>query len=135
MAELGTRTERTDTTLTKIISADVLFGFNEAVLSDDADGELRSIADAIQSGGSSDVSVTGHTDSKGSHEFNQTLSVRRAWAVVEWLRTSGGLGDIRYSVSGEGETDPVADNENADGSDNEEGRRRNRRVEVRIEKP
>jgi OOP family OmpA-OmpF porin len=69
--------------------------------------------------------INGHTDSIGSVEYNLGLSKRRAESVATYLQQRGvNLGD-RFSVNGFGKSQPIADNST------EEGRARNRRVEIR----
>ncbi|MDD9894037.1 MAG: OmpA family protein, partial [Gammaproteobacteria bacterium] len=64
--------------------------------------------------------------------YNLNLSTLRAKAVKEYLGSKG-VSAHRLSFKGYGESDPIADNQNADGSDNPEGRARNRRVELRAQ--
>jgi outer membrane protein OmpA-like peptidoglycan-associated protein len=71
------------------------------------------------------IDVYGHTDSTGSDAFNQTLSENRARTVANYLSIQGVSG-ARVRSQGLGETMPVADNAT------DEGRRRNRRVEIKI---
>lgn len=71
------------------------------------------------------LEVIGHTDSRGSDKHNKDLSLRRAKSVVEHLIMRGISGDL-LSVKGMGEDIPVATNKT------EEGRAKNRRVEVNI---
>ena len=73
----------------------------------------------------SKVEVAGHTDSVGDEHFNQQLSEQRAEAVKEYLVRQG-VGADRFTVVGYGETSPRASN------DTVEGRRLNRRVEIRV---
>jgi len=73
--------------------------------------------------------VTGHTDSVGENDYNQTLSEARADAVVEALRTAGVSSTL--TAEGRGEAEPVAPNE-VDGQDYPAGRQLNRRVEIVI---
>lgn len=80
------------------------------------------------------IAVEGHTDSIGNETYNLNLSTQRAKTVEEALATSEILGD-RISASGYGEKYPVAPNTSVDGSDNPEGRAKNRRVEIIIENP
>ncbi|MGJ8686525.1 MAG: OmpA family protein [Spongiibacteraceae bacterium] len=77
------------------------------------------------------VSVDGHTDSKGSDAYNQRLSYERAATVYEYL-VDAGISADRLVFRGFGESAPMAGNELEDGSDNEEGRALNRRVELNI---
>jgi OmpA-OmpF porin, OOP family len=72
-----------------------------------------------------DASITGHTDSRGSAEYNQRLSERRAAVVANYLTTKG-IDQGRIKTFGMGENVPVADN------DTDAGRARNRRVEFVI---
>ena len=71
------------------------------------------------------IKITGHTDSIGSANYNQKLSVRRAEAVRDYL-VSLGADANKMEVSGAGEANPIADNKT------KEGRAKNRRVEVEI---
>ena len=79
------------------------------------------------------VEVAGHTDSVGTDEYNQALSDRRARAVYDYL-TGHGIDAGRLSgPTGYGESRPIAPNTNEDGSDNPEGRARNRRTELNVQ--
>jgi outer membrane protein OmpA-like peptidoglycan-associated protein len=69
--------------------------------------------------------VEGHTDNRGSEDYNQDLSQRRAESVRRYL-IGQGVSDNRLAAVGYGEAEPIADNET------EEGRRKNRRVEFTI---
>jgi len=74
------------------------------------------------------VEVSGHTDNKGDEEYNQTLSQKRAESVVSYL-LSQGIKENRIRAKGYGESQPIADNES------EEGRSKNRRVEINVVSP
>jgi OOP family OmpA-OmpF porin len=109
------------------VSATTLFDFNKAVLKEQGKAELHNLGTNIKSQGMSvgDIDIIGHTDSKGSEEYNQKLSVRRALAVKDYLVSEGIDANI-VDVIGKGESDPVASN------DTEEGRAKNRRVEIHV---
>jgi len=77
------------------------------------------------------VEISSHTDSKGDHDYNMKLSQRRAESVVNYLIKCG-IDKNRLVARGYGKTRPIAPNENPDGSDNPEGRQKNRRTEFRI---
>jgi outer membrane protein OmpA-like peptidoglycan-associated protein len=62
------------------------------------------------------------------------LSRERAVAGKEWLVTKKAVAAAGITAKGLGEENPVAPNENADGSDNPEGRAQNRRVQITVEK-
>ncbi|WP_082010522.1 OmpA family protein [Novosphingobium malaysiense] len=80
------------------------------------------------------ITIWGHTDSRGTDTANMKASRERAEAVREYLATKD-VADERMTVIPLGESRPVAPNRNLDGSDNPEGRAKNRRVEVRVEPP
>ncbi len=76
------------------------------------------------------VLIVGHTDSKGSDDYNDKLSKRRAASVKSWLSKNGVTSSM--VTEGKGERFPVAPNQTAQGADNPEGRQKNRRVEFVI---
>lgn len=116
------------------LSADVLFDFDKADIRADAAEELAKAATIIKGYPGATVRVIGHTDSKGKDAYNQELSERRARSVVAWFTEREGLTGSAFAVSGKGESEPVAPNEKADGSDDSEGRQKNRRVEIIVRK-
>lgn len=130
----GFATETTDFGTRVALSADTLFDFDRATLGPAAQDNLRRTADLVRQGGAGTVTVVGHTDAKGDDAYNADLSRRRAEAVVAWLRAQPGLGGRRFDALGKGEAEPVAPNAKPDGSDDPEGRARNRRVTVDIPK-
>lgn len=77
------------------------------------------------------VEIGGHTDDKGSDALNMKLSEARAANVVAYL-VNKGIEKERLTSKGYGATQPIAPNKNEDGSDNPEGREKNRRTEMRI---
>jgi len=81
-----------------------------------------------------EIELGAHTDSKGSDDYNQTLSHNRAKSCMDYIINIGKIPASRVSFKGYGETVPVAPNNNTDGSDNPEGRQLNRRVEFKIMK-
>jgi OOP family OmpA-OmpF porin len=108
------------------LSATTLFAHDKAVLKPEAKDELQALADRIEHDDRVvDVKVIGHTDSSGSEAYNQALSLRRANAVRDYAVEEGVNPDI-ISVSGMGESQPIADNST------KEGRAKNRRVEVMV---
>lgn len=115
------------------LSSDVLFDFDKADIKPEAENELKKLALIIREKRKGDVLIYGHTDAKGSDVYNQKLSERRAGAVKSWLAEKGGVASGVIKTKGLGETQPVAPNAHPDGSDNPEGRAKNRRVEVVIQ--
>ena len=116
------------------VNTDVLFDFNSAEVKSGAAETLAKVAVVIRKKASDKVLVDGHTDSIGSREYNQKLSQDRARAVMAWLRDKESIPVQILVGHGYGKDKPVAYNNMPDGSDNPEGRARNRRVEIRIEK-
>jgi len=124
--------ERTDFGTRVQIAADTLFEFDKAVLTPAAQANLQRTAELVRQGGKGTVTITGHTDSKGEDAYNLDLSQRRAEAVTAWLRTQPGMSGRDFAVEGRGEAEPIAPNAKPDGTDDPEGRARNRRVTVDI---
>ena len=116
------------------LAADVLFDFDKADLRPEASEALKKVADVIREKARGPVRIDGYTDSKGSDAYNQTLSQRRADAVRKWLVEKEGLKDVSFQTAGHGAKDPVAPNTKPDGSDDPEGRQKNRRVELVVRK-
>jgi outer membrane protein OmpA-like peptidoglycan-associated protein len=77
------------------------------------------------------VEVSAHTDSIGNAEYNKKLSQDRAENVVKYL-VSKGINKKRLVAKGYGSEKPIAPNKKPDGSDNPEGREKNRRSEFRV---
>lgn len=104
----------------------VTFGFDKAVLTKDDKDQLDQFAQGLNSQKSYILEVTGGTDSTGSAQYNYELSQRRADAVVQYLASKYGVPAHRFYLIGIGKDKEVAPNNTA------EGRKKNRRVEVRI---
>lgn len=109
------------------ISGDA-FASGQSALRAEARENLQKVIDLINANPGASVLIEGHTDSQGSANLNQVLSQRRAEAVRDALIQQGVDGG-RLRAVGLGKDRPVADNGTA------EGRARNRRVEVVVEKP
>jgi OmpA-OmpF porin, OOP family len=77
------------------------------------------------------VEIAAHTDDIGEENYNRQLSERRAESVVKYL-VSKGVSRQRLTAKGYGLSNPIAPNRHPDGSDNPEGRQRNRRTEFKI---
>ncbi len=111
------------------LSDKILFDFDKAELRDNVKPWLSVLSKAINNSNATKIEVRGHTDSKGSNEYNQALSEKRANTVKTALIQLGTV-DSLVAV-GFGETRPVAPNE-LNGKDNPAGRQLNRRVEIFI---
>jgi outer membrane protein OmpA-like peptidoglycan-associated protein len=128
------RLKETDLEVRLELAADVLFDFDKAEIRPEAARVLARAAAIINDRAAGTVRIEGHTDAKGAEAYNLRLSDRRAASVRTWLQTTGGLGALAFSTKGFGATRPVAPNTKPDGSDDPEGRQRNRRVEIVIAK-
>ncbi|MCL1981196.1 MAG: OmpA family protein [Proteobacteria bacterium] len=112
----------------------LLFDFNSDQLRTDSQIKMQEIAAILNKQGidSRGLAVEGHTDSLGTPEYNLMLSQRRAESVARSLVFSG-VARERMKVKGLGMTAPIAANTHPNGTDNPEGRTKNRRVEVIVE--
>lgn len=108
----------------------VLFNFGKYDLRPEAKATLAKLATVLNQAKVPAAQINGHTDSIGDDAFNQDLSEKRASAVATQLKADGVSANLE--THGYGKTQPVADNTNADGSDNPAGRQANRRVEIYI---
>jgi outer membrane protein OmpA-like peptidoglycan-associated protein len=117
------RREDTNENVTFALQAEVLFPKDSAKLNPEARSRIDAIADEAKKQNATNVRVFGFTDNLGSYAHGLVLSKQRAEAVHDRLAASLG-GDVTFEVRGYSEDYPIADNSS------EEGRRKNRRVEV-----
>jgi OOP family OmpA-OmpF porin len=103
----------------------IFFDFDKATLRNESYPELNRLLEFMNNYPNLRIHIQGHTDSVGDENYNQQLSQRRAEAVARFLRING-INTDRMIVEGKGESDPIADNNTA------EGRQQNRRVEFEI---
>jgi len=116
--------------LTIDLAADVLFDFDKYTLRPRANDTLRKVGQVAASFPNSPMLIEGHTDGKGTHPYNMKLSENRADAVKNWLVQNASIAGSRITTQGWGETKPVVPNTKPDGSDDPDGRQKNRRVEI-----
>lgn len=123
--DMGGEERRADTNadISFALQAEVLFGKDSAALSAEASGRIQAIADEVKKQKASNVRVFGFTDNLGTHEHGVVLSRQRADAVQGALSQAVG-GAVTFDIRGYAEDYPIADNSS------EDGRRKNRRVEV-----
>ncbi|MEU2954304.1 OmpA family protein [Streptomyces xanthochromogenes] len=117
------RRSDTNTSVTFALQAEVLFAMDSAALSPDANDRIQGIAAEIKKQKASNVRVFGFTDNLGTHEHGVVLSKERADAVQKALSLSLGP-DVTFEIRGYAEDYPISDNST------EDGRKKNRRVEV-----
>ncbi len=107
---------------------DVLFDTGQATLKPGADLVIGRLATFLSANPQTKIMIEGHTDSRGSDEYNEALSERRAQSVANALSVHG-VSQDSYHTMGRGKAYPVASN------DTPEGRQQNRRVEIIFSDP
>lgn len=121
----GAKVERVGEGINVEFNEKILFGFDKSDLSSAAASNLDKLASVLKEYPDTDIEIQGHTDSKGTDDYNMKLSERRASAVATYLRGKG-IPSSRITTKGFGETAPIASN------DTEDGRAQNRRVNFLI---
>lgn len=108
----------------KAVIYGIYFDFDKADVKAESQQQLAQIAALMNNNADLRLRITGHTDSQGGAEYNQKLSQRRADAIVASLVGNYALASSRLSAQGMGASEPIASN------DSDEGRAKNRRVEL-----
>lgn len=121
----GAKVERVAEGIVVEFTSAVLFGFDQATITPDAQKTLKDLILILNKYPDTNLEIDGHTDNKGTVDYNQKLSERRAGNVAGYL-TSNGIAIERINTKGYGLTAPKYDNATA------EGRAGNRRVEFII---
>ncbi len=103
----------------------ILFDFDKFDLKDVAKQNIQSLASSLNQYPGTDIKVIGHTDSRGTEQYNMNLSEKRA-AAVKAYAVSQGVPSSRLITIGKGFSEPIADNAT------DAGRAANRRVEIVI---
>ena len=116
------------------LAADVLFDFDRATIKKEAEPSLQNLATVLKANPGATVTIEGHTDAKGADAYNQTLSEQRAASVKQWLVANAQVNGANISTRGWGKSKPVTYNAKPDGSDDPDGRAKNRRVQVIVRK-
>lgn len=109
----------------KVVLQNIFFATNSYELLDSSLPELETLLELLNNNPSIRIEISGHTDSQGKAEYNQTLSKNRAQSVRNYLIEKG-INPDRITSQGYGQTQPIADN------NTEEGRKQNRRTEFKI---
>ena len=116
------------------LAADVLFDFDKATIKKEAEPSLQNLATVLKANPGAAVTIEGHTDAKGADAYNQTLSEQRAASVKQWLVTNAQVNGASIATRGWGKSKPVTHNAKPDGSDDPDGRAKNRRVQIVVRK-
>ncbi len=120
--------------VTMYIIRPVFFEFDKFDLSAEAKTTLDDLVLILEVFPMLEVEAVGHTDHLGSDNYNLMLSKKRSASVVKYI-SGKGINGKRIMSLGKGESDPVALNTLPGGTDSKEGRKLNRRVEIRVIKP
>ena len=107
----------------RVILYDILFGYNKALLKQESDKQLQYVLMLLLENPGLMLEIQGHTDNQGEDKYNLELSRKRAETVSRYLALFG-IPEDRLIAKGYGESQPVASN------DTQEGRAKNRRVEL-----
>ena len=121
----GAKVERVGEGIKVEFNEKILFAFSKSDLGDSAKKNLDNLATILKNNPNTNIEIQGHTDSRGTEEYNMGLSLRRANAVRDFLNSQG-IAASRMTVKGYGETAPAYSN------DTPEGMAQNRRVEFLI---
>ncbi len=103
----------------------IYFDFDKTTLKDESFTELNKVVDFLKQNETVEIEISGHTDSKGSDDYNINLSQGRSQAVVDYI-IGQGIESYRLSAHGYGENKAIDTNET------EAGRANNRRVEFTV---
>ena len=121
----GAKVERVDEGIKVEFNEKILFAFSKSDLGDSAKDNLNKLVAILNKYPNTNIEIQGHTDSRGTDEYNMGLSLRRANAVRDYL-ASQGIAATRMTTRGFGESAPAYSN------DTPEGMAQNRRVEFLI---
>lgn len=125
MQGTGIDVQRDGDNLTLVMPGNVTFATDSASISGNFYGTLNNLAQSFNQYDQNTIEIVGHTDSTGPYQHNMNLSQRRAQSVADYMRNQG-VNSMRLQVSGVGPNQPVADNNTA------QGRQQNRRVEINL---
>nr|WP_136252613.1 OmpA family protein [Ningiella ruwaisensis] len=125
LSDTGVDVYREGDNLRLVMPANITFDTNKTTLDQSFYPVLEDVATVINEYEKTTLRIVGHTDSTGTAEYNKQLSLARAEKVKSVLNQYG-VDDRRVVTSGQGEFDPIASNETA------QGREQNRRVELMI---
>lgn len=121
----GAKVERVDEGIKVEFNEKILFAFSKSDIGDSAKKNLNALVGVLNKYPNTNIEIQGHTDSRGTDDYNLGLSVRRATTVRDYLQSKG-IATSRTAIKGYGESAPAYTN------DTPEGQAQNRRVEFII---
>ena len=110
----------------------IYYEYDKADLTPASKAVLDTLFDILKENPNITIELSAHTDSKGADKYNEELSQKRAESCTSYLTSEKGIAKERIVAKGYGKTMPVAPNTNPNGTDNPEGRAKNRRTEFKI---
>lgn len=119
------KVERVGEGIRIVFDSGILFDFDSDALRGEARKNLDEFAKTLDKYDDTEILIEGHTDNKGTDDYNENLSIKRAQSVSDYLKNKS-VSRSRLTVKGYGESQPTASN------DTETGRQQNRRVEIAI---
>lgn len=125
MQGTGVEVQRNGDDLKLIMPGNITFATNSADIAGNFYAPLNQLANSFKQYDQNSIEIVGHTDNVGAHQYNYTLSQRRAQSVANYL-TAQGVNGMRVTTRGMGPDQPVASNAS------ESGRAQNRRVEINL---
>jgi peptidoglycan-associated lipoprotein len=114
-----------------IVLENIYYDFAKWDIRASAAQELDKLVDILVDNPEINIELSSHTDSVDTEAYNIRLSQRRAESAVNYI-IQAGISPTRIIAKGYGETQPIARNTNPDGTDNPEGRQKNRRTEFKV---
>jgi OOP family OmpA-OmpF porin len=108
-----------------VVLKNIYFDFDKTTLKKESSTELNKVVNFLKQNSTVEIEISGHTDSKGSDDYNLSLSQGRSQSVVDYLIKQG-IESYRLTAKGYGENKPI------DTNDTDEGRANNRRVEFTV---
>ena len=114
-----------------IVLENIYYDFAKWNIRASAAQELDKLVDILIDNPEISIELSSHTDSVDTESYNIRLSQRRAESAVNYI-IQAGISPTRITAKGYGETQPIARNTNPDGTDNPEGRQKNRRTEFKV---
>lgn len=125
LANSGVGIKRNQNEIKLIMPGNITFATNSADINSSFYKTLNAISKVFKKYKNTNILIEGFTDSTGSVKYNKTLSLKRAKSVYDYIYFKG-ISESRIQYYGKGENSPIASNNNA------EGRKQNRRVEIKI---
>jgi OmpA-OmpF porin, OOP family len=114
-----------------IVLDNVYYDFDKSSLRQESYPALDKLVGLLNQYPSMVIEIRAHTDNMGEDKYNMTLSDARAQVVVNYL-VSKGIDKVRLQSKGYGASMPVAPNKHEDGTDDPDGRQKNRRTEFKV---